>query len=839
MTLPVTFTGAAGTLLPAYDADWEKITDNISGDWKINENGNAARRATASQNGMAVYKAADAIPSSANYIVKAGFIKKGNSTERIGIMARASDTTRNGYVLRWTNGTSTTLTLMKATNASPVIMGSAITLSGVTNGVPRNLGLRVDGNQISAIDLDNGNAVLIGPITDTDHTAAGYIGLWYTSDSTSATTTTGVDLDNLDIEYLAAPFVYESDAQSSSQAAGALSTAIQLAGNAVATVAAAAILTTGSALMSAEAESRTSASASLSTSIPLAAAARSSSSGQAQLGYVPTYLDLDVPGCNVDATSVVITGADTLTPTIRFAVRTPDDAEWQQYLAKARNMRGKTATIEVSVAGKEVDPDTYLGTYQGPWHSPTITADTWSLVSSFTVTGGYKTYQVSGGANDDVYIASIPPLTQESALAWIQSLESAHPTLVHDDLPSRLALAVSDPPNAGPYICSRSGAGEDENAREVTNLPMYGFRLGNDSLGTQPKRRIVLFCGVHCGEWNGFHMLKGFADEYLAGTHATALQTNFDVYIYPLHSILGNYLGFRRAEPLPSGISYDANREWADGDTTVPTVVKWQQNMDADHGVSHGERVVVFLDFHDGKKTSDKSWYYYQPGFANQAAWHALVQAENSEILAEESTADGTTQDYWFGKGVAFTFNPEVADEKSTITELEGYGAAYARAIKAAEDADLLPQIVPTTATATATSSAQAALTTGISLQAAGGSTGAAGALLNTGAQFQIEAVARSAAQASLSTQISVSAQAISRSECVAQLNTAEAQFAAGAHSVGVAAASIQTAITVSASAISRSQASCILVEPDMGAPAGNITHRSLTPVLWSAPVRA
>lgn len=742
MTTPVTFTGTPGVLLPAYDANWEKVTDGgaINGDWKIGPaeagSGNTcAKRATASQNGMAVYKGT--VPSQANYLVSAGFIKRGNSTERIGIMGRASDTSRNGYLVRWTNGTSVTLALMKATGASPVIMGSTITLTDITVGVPRNIGLLVEDDQISAVDLDNGGATLIGPITDTDHSSAGHIGLWYTSDSTSATTTTGVEIDNLDLEYLDAPVIFEAESENRADVGAALSTAIQMAAGVVGTSVIAAALMTGSAFLAAEAKAGGETSAALATGISLAAEVRASSSIGAALSYPTTYVDIDFPGCNVDGPSVVVTDANTLTPIIQFLVRTPDDAEWQQYVTKARNVRLKHPIIRVSVAGKETDPDTYLGSYQGPWWAPSITDETWNLVASFSVSGGYKQYQIDVGDHDDIYIASVPPATQETVFAWIGRLAAAYPNLIHDDLQSRQALAVSDPPNAGPYICGRTGVGRDENGREVSNLPIPGFRMGNDAVGSLPKRRIVVFCQVHTGEWNAHHVMRGFAAEYASGPSSAYLQQNFDVYFYPLQSPLGNYLGSRRAEARPDGVFYDANREWTDGDTTVPTVVKCQQIMDLDHGVNHADKVVVFLDFHDGKKTSAKSWYYYQPGFAHQAAWHAIVTAQNSEIGAEESDADGTTQDYWWGKGVAFTFNPEVADEKSTLAELAAFGAAYARSLKAADEAALLPVFEGQSAEVSGGGAAAADLTTAIRLVSSVDAGGMASATLDTAIHLQ------------------------------------------------------------------------------------------------------
>lgn len=643
MTLPVTFTGTSGDALSTYDSEWERRSGD-TGVWVIS-NANRARRGTASQSIQYTY--AGFTPASADYDVSADYVIMNTSTvERVGVIGRASVNDRTFYVARLTVGSTTaTWTLMKFVAGTSTILDTN-TRTIATNDVIRGT-LSMQGDLIRILDND----VEVCSANDSAITQVGRIGVYATSDSSTPGNSAGCHLDNIDVEE-AAPAERVLDSSITLDGIGLSSSILTTEGLTVD-----ASITLGGVTLSCDIETE-----------PLGP---------------ETLVDTDFAGCNVDVPSIVITNPHSTTPTVRFSVRTPDDAEWQQYVAKLTGVADKTVTVEVSVTGKEVDPDTYLGTYQGPWWSPTITADSWTLIGSHSIVSGYKTYSFSPGSNDEVFIASVPPATQDSVLAWIQSLETSHSTLVHDDLPSRVAY------NDGAYVCDRSGIGEDENGREISNLPLYGFRLANDALGVFPKRKVVVFSGVHCGEWNGFHMLKGFADEYLTGTYATELQTNFDVYVYPLHSVLGNYLGFRRAEPLPNATHFDANREWTDGDTTVPTVVKWQAILDADHGVAH-DNVVFFLDFHDGKKTSAQAYYYYQPGWSDQAAYQALISAENASITASESTADGTTCDYWESKGVTFAINPEVADEKSTITELEAFGAAYARSIKTADDANLI-----------------------------------------------------------------------------------------------------------------------------------------------------
>lgn len=390
---------------------------------------------------------------------------------------------------------------------------------------------------------------------------------------------------------------------------------------------------------------------------------------------VPATLDVDFAGCNVDGATSSIDDAATSTPTLNIFFRTPDDTNWQQGLVAVDDVAGKTLNVDFDLADKEID-NTFDAAYPGPWYAFDI-GGPWTNQTTYTDTGGHLTFTVPCGVNNRVYIATIPPLTEEAALAWIQDLETANPTLIHDDLPARIDL------DDGAYVCGRSGTGVDENSRSISNRAMYGFRISDDTTGPQSpnaKRTLIVTCGVHCGEWNGWHCLQGFVTEWLGNA---SLLEHFDLVVYPLVSVLGNYLGFRRNEAAPTiGGNLDLNREFADGDGSLDTVVRWQNILDRNHGV-HLHNVVGAYDFHDGTKTgaNGKAWHYYRTGMADQAAISALITDEDAELNAVELTLDGTTQFYFFdnkGKNIALTF--EFRDELSTVPEIRGYGAAIARA---------------------------------------------------------------------------------------------------------------------------------------------------------------
>jgi hypothetical protein len=403
---------------------------------------------------------------------------------------------------------------------------------------------------------------------------------------------------------------------------------------------------------------------------------------------VPTTIEADFAGANANLSTSTVTNPTSSTPLVTIFVRSPDDAEWQQHQYKLVGVANKTVKNRVKLTGKEDDPDAYLGTYQGPWWSadPSAGPEGWTLCSWTQVSGDYIEFDIEPGANDTIYVASLPPQNEVTVLAWIQELAAAHPTLVHDDVPSSVAFG------GDPYVCALSGSGADENGRSITNRPLYAFRIGNDSLGTFPKRIVELWSGVHSGEWNGLLQLRGFASVLFDPAYSDDLLSRFDFVVRPLHSIKGNYLGFRRNEAAASIVNHaDANREWADGDTTLATVVQWQGILDFDYGVTHSDNVFGFFDFHDGKNVSQKAWMYQYDSQPNIAEWAALVDAENSDINAADLTGtNGTTQQYWVNKGVPFAWTCELADEKSTVAEVMAFGEAYARALIGADDAGML-----------------------------------------------------------------------------------------------------------------------------------------------------
>lgn len=395
-------------------------------------------------------------------------------------------------------------------------------------------------------------------------------------------------------------------------------------------------------------------------------------------------------GSNLAASST-ISNAGTSTPTLNVTPFNPDPLEtiWQQYLLGVSDVAGKTLSVIVTTTNKETDT-LYAGTYDGPWWSPDPNALVWNKVSSFVSSGSTMTYSITPGANSTIYIASLPPQTLARTLAWINDLAATYPTLIHDDLKPRVRKGI------GPYVCGVSGTHKDESGRTLSGLHMYGFRISNDSAGPSfpnAKRELILMAGVHSHEWNGFLELQGFIDELLTNASLSVLLDEFNIFVYPAHSVGGIELGFRRSEAINSTTqSYDSNRYWGDGTGTVPTVVLWQDIFDEQHGVFL-HNVVGQIDFHDATKnntTDGNAYYNYVSGMTNFATIESIMTGQSAELSGVPLGVSVTTNEYFHDKGINFAITVEARDERNSVVQTKEYGRATARAVKGIYEADLL-----------------------------------------------------------------------------------------------------------------------------------------------------
>jgi len=188
------FAGTLGTELNAYNAKWVKqngYTENgiIGGDGQW-----ATTSATVT---YACYRTT-AVPGSANYTVTADIVKRsaGSAAPILGVIGRAAAAAQTFYWAIYTHSAGN-IRLFRMVAGTQTQLGGNHSFTA-TNDVPFALQLRMDGSNISA--WLNGSQV-IGPITDTNITAAGHAGIIMLSARDVGVTDTGY-IDNFDAALL-------------------------------------------------------------------------------------------------------------------------------------------------------------------------------------------------------------------------------------------------------------------------------------------------------------------------------------------------------------------------------------------------------------------------------------------------------------------------------------------------------------------------------------------------------------------------------------------------------------------------------------------------------------
>lgn len=412
---------------------------------------------------------------------------------------------------------------------------------------------------------------------------------------------------------------------------------------------------------------------------------------QASLGGETSEFLTDFPGYNHHPTSSTIIDPDSATPTVNIVVYNPDPTEvaWQQSVTGIGGVSGKTLNVNISLANKETS-SSYGPNYEGPYVSATHDAVDWTNIPSYTEDGTNLSFQVvvpPGQTN--VYIATLPPMNKGVALSWMNSLANEFPSYIHDDLPMRVRAGI------GPYIQGLTPLARDQDNRTISGEPMYGFRIGNDAAGPQSpiaKRWIILLCTVHAMEFGGWHQMRGFVRRLLTGPDSAALLANNNIAVYPIMSGNANSLGYRRQEAVNSSTdAYDANRYWGDGNGTVPSIALWQDIMDENHGIFLHNVAAVF-DWHDATTltTNGTAYWNYQSGMSDQGAIEAIFTAIDPELVGVQSSVTGTTNEFFFSKGVKMPITCESVDEAYTVAGLEDLGAAYCDGLADIIEAGLL-----------------------------------------------------------------------------------------------------------------------------------------------------
>lgn len=664
MAWPKLFTGAAATDIDAAGIGASKVT-GAGGAFRLSGYGRAFT-AIASQ--TTFYQFSDTLTDKNYRLPWSFFVDSTTLEERFGVFVRDTSTNattgRNGVLfrLRTQANTSAFLEIFRVIDGG---FGTAVASVGLTiaPNTPYSYVIEAENDQFTLYAAD-GVTPVVGPVTISDAVLqnAGKIGLYSSSQGVAATggasdqAGTGTHIVSLDFEYINNDVV----------ATGTPASVTVTAPTGAASADGAPVEATGSPPQA----SVTAPTGSASSGLPLA-------------------LLWDFDGSNASSASTVISNAETTTPTVDLALRNPEGGTplWQHFLFGLQNPDAvaKTATINVDLTNKD-GGNGILSTWSGPYKASTLTDHTaWEAVAR-SAAAGVLTFTIVVPGNSSVYVASMPPNTQAQIESRIAAFAAAYPSLIHDDLPSRIAEG------GAAYVVDIAPTVADDLGRTFTNRPMFGFRIGNDAVGTpKQKRRVLFFANRHPGEHHGNFQLWGALQEWASSTDPliVAARDEIELWVYPQHAVNGIAAGYRRHEPR---IGYapgdDINREWKTNSGNH-IAVQWINVLTTDHGAGY-DRVEAVIDFHDLAYSTQLIVYYYRAETLNLAALRAVIDAEFTSELPLETTNTDTATDYFVNTVGTIAFTAEVSDEAASLAGFEAVGAGWARIVSKWNDAELI-----------------------------------------------------------------------------------------------------------------------------------------------------
>lgn len=183
------FTDTAGVTLPTHNAAWVRHPSAGAVDAVITD----ANRAMSGSGALHInYLNVD--PGTANYTVSAVFYVASLAGQNSGIVGRCNASSMNFYTAVLAPGAAAIFRLYKCVAGSYTQLGTNIS-SGLGVGQSTTVELVMNGNQIS---MKAGGATILGPYTDTAHTAPGFAGTYWAGTS-SPSNTTQLHLDDFAI----------------------------------------------------------------------------------------------------------------------------------------------------------------------------------------------------------------------------------------------------------------------------------------------------------------------------------------------------------------------------------------------------------------------------------------------------------------------------------------------------------------------------------------------------------------------------------------------------------------------------------------------------------------
>ncbi|NQD37469.1 hypothetical protein HPT27_10560 [Permianibacter sp. IMCC34836] len=664
MSWPKTFVGTLNTDIDAAGIGASKVSGS-TGIYKLTGWSRAYR---ASANVTTFYQFSDAVADKNCRAALALFVDSTTLVERIGVTMRDTSTNattgRNKvhFRLRTESSTAAFLEIFGVVGGS--FPGTPNASAGFTIAANTNYTFICEANNdVFTIYAADGVTVLCGPVTISDAVLQnpGKIGLYSSSTSTAATAGasdgggTGTHIVSVDLTYL------NADVTASGSPAGVTITA-----------------PTGTASAAGGDVTASGAPDDVVITAPTGAASAGNPLAIAEFF-----------GSNVSLSASTVTNGSTSTPIVNIVMRNPEGGTpiWQhvRFCLVNDSSESKTATVNIDLANEESGTNTVRSTWPGPYRANTLNdIDAWTAIAR-SATGGILTFSVPMAPGETVYICSMPPGIRPQAEDWIAKLVAAYPTLIHDDVPSRVALGSTA------YKCDTAPTVADELGRTISGEPMMAFRIGNDAVGVPAlKPEICLFSMLHPGEDHGFIQLRGCVDKLLSDATYATLRNSFNFVVRPIGAPNGTKGGYRRYEPRVGFSDGDnLNREWKPS-TLNQTAQKWQALLNTDHGASFS-RVRALVDFHDLSAGSQVAFYYYRAESPNLAALRAVVEAAIPGIASQPSTNDSTTTDYFINtKGVGPAMTAEVSDQAASLAGYMAVGAGWAATIKGWFEAGLL-----------------------------------------------------------------------------------------------------------------------------------------------------
>lgn len=572
------------------------------------------------------------------------------------------------------------------------------------------------------------------------------------------------------------------------------SVAVDLAGDATATASATAELASNSVNLSGDAAATATATADVSVTSSIAVAA-----------------DFERSSINAALSSVSGSGDDaiiTLRPRVQESEVVSSQTRWLHPLAKITGVNGIRPTFRFNRYRADVDGG-YHYTAWDAGRKPMFSYDleTWFYFDTTTInnTGNIDTGYIEFRDNqvftsDTVYVSKGRVRTVSQAGAWIDAIEAAYPSLIHNA-----------PSNTSGFSSGTFSAQTDELGAAIPAQPFYAFKISDASLvpASGIKGTIALVSGVHAGEDQGNWVLES-AVEFLLSSDLKAqnVRQHFDVFVYPMLNAPGRAGGgWRGSFTQGAGGIDDANRHFSDASPNLEIITIPRAAMQTDMpGAVH-----VAVDFH-GALHDDYSIYIdtgnpYQPLF--DAALETYMGSGN---VADEGESHAGFVSEWFRnvKYADFGVTSETGDP-ATLTDgqLQTWGEAHIKAISDLLDNGDIIVFTALEGAAAANASAAGALSVAVPLAGASVSTATAGGALSISLPIAGDASATANASGGLSLSIPLSAVAAALAAAAGAVSiNVSLSGAAIAEAAGVAGLTVINGSSLAAAAQAQASAS-------------------------------